>query len=319
MLLSIIIPAFNAEWYIERCFKSVYDDGLPEDCFEVVVINDGSTDKTLEILRTLSDKHKNITVIDKENEGVSVARNVGIEVSKGEYVLFHDVDDELVKGSLTKVYAYLEGNGPMDMLVTRQLRNDGTKEWLAPAPTLEEHKVYDGVEAFKSHYVRTNAGGGICRRDFLKDYNLTFPVGVKNAEDTVFFGHLQVYAKSIVYYNLPLYRINEADASASRTPDFTKLAHSHLITMRAVSEVKKTLNVRKDQKAVFDYVVYQLLSNTIADFACSKELSFSDLKREIDFLDLLPVDTENMMMRNKARLMNCSIPLFYFLSWLKHR
>ena len=316
--LSIIIPAYNAERYVDRCFESVYNDGLPEEHFEVIAINDGSKDNTIEMLCNWRDRHKNITLIDKENEGVSVARNAGIDAAKGDYVLFLDVDDELVSGALTKVNNYLEEHEPMDMLVTRQMRNDGEREWMAPAPTLEEHKVYDGVEAYKKQYVRTNAGGGICRRCFLKKYNLIFPAGVKNAEDTVFFGHLQVYAQSIVYNNLPLYRINEGDESASRNPDYTKLAKSHVITMRAVAEVKNSLRGTREQKAIFDYVVYQLLANTIADFVASEDLKYKDFKEQINIRGLLPLDVNNMyIMKGKARLMNFSVLLFYLLSWTK--
>ena len=318
MKISIIIPAYNAERYIDRCFKSVYSDGLPEERFEVVVINDGSKDKTLELLHAWRDKHKNITIIDKENEGVSVARNVGIEAATGEYVLFLDVDDELVEGSLTKVYSYLEENGPMDMLVTRQLRNNGEKEWMATAPTLGEHRVYDGVEAFKSHYVRTNAGGGICRREFLKNHNLTFPEGITNGEDTLFFGHLQVYAESIVYYNLPLYRINQEPESASRTPDYTLLAKGLASAIPTCIKIKNKIKASEEQKAVFDYVVYQQLSNTIYYFTRSKELNYIQFRRDVDLSGLLPLNVKQMyIMKGKAMIMNISCSLFYFLSWLK--
>lgn len=320
VLISIIIPACNAERYIDRCFSSVYRDGLSENQFEIVAINDGSKDKTIELMQSWRDKHKNITIIDKENEGVSVARNVGIDAATGEYVLFLDVDDELVEGSMKKVYESLNDNKSIDMLVTRQIRNDGKQEKIVKEPPLDEHRRYDGYEAFCKGFIRTNAGGGICRREFLKEYKISFPAGVRNAEDTIFFGHMQVYAKSIVYCNIPLYRINEAEASASRSNDYTKLAKSHVITMRAVADVKKSLKADREHKAIFDFVVYQLLSNTIADFVGSKDLTYTDFIREVDIRGLLPIDTVYMtMMRSKARMMNFSVPLFYFLSWIKNR
>ena len=317
--ISIIIPAYNAEQYFDRCFASIYNNNLSEDKFEVIVINDGSKDRTAEILRTLREKHINMTFVNKENEGVSVARNIGIEMAKGQYVMFLDVDDELVKGALPNVVSYLDEHKPIDMLVTRQLKNNGTIEWQTKAPSLEEHKIYDGIKAYRNHYVRTNAGGGICRREFLREHNIAFPVGVKNAEDTIFFGLLQVYAQSIVYLDLPLYRIYEVEGSASRTLDYTQLAQNHLITMQAVAEVKKSLKADREQRAVFDYVVYQLLSNTIARFIKAPDLSYKQLKKEVKLQDLLPLDTQNMyLMRRKAQILNFSLSLFYFLSWIRN-
>ena len=320
MLLSIIIPAYNAEKYIDRCMASVYKAAPALNDFELVVVNDGSKDRTSEIFKGYCDQYSNITLIDKENEGVSVARNVGIRAAKSEYVLFLDVDDELTDGSLAKLCTYLSEHEPMDMLVTRQIRDNGSREWMKGEPPLEEHKRYSGVEAYKRHYVRTNAGGGICRRAFLLENDVFFPEGVRNAEDTIFFGQSQMYAQSIVYYNLPLYLIHEIAGSASRGVDYTKLAKSHVITMRSVAEVKRSLRGSREQKAIFDYVVYQLLSNTIQEFAASKELTYEQFKMDVSIEELLPLDTQYMYnMKSNARLMNVSIPLFYFLAWVKKR
>lgn len=320
MLLSIIIPAYNAEKYIDRCMTSVYKDAPAFNDFELVVVNDGSKDRTSEIFKDYCEQYSNITLIDKENEGVSVARNEGIRAAKGDYVLFLDVDDELTDGSLAKLCAYLSEHEPMDILVTRQIRNNGTRERMNGEPPLEEHKRYSGVEAYKRHYVRTNAGGGICHRAFLLENDLFFPAGVRNSEDTIFFGQLQVYAQSIVYYNLPLYLIHEIAGSASHGVDYTKMAKSHVITMRSVAEVKSSLNGSREQKAIFDYVVYQLLSNTIQEFAASNELTYRQFKKDVEIEKLLPLDTQYMFkMKSNARLMNFSVPLFYFLAWVKMR
>lgn len=320
MIISIIIPAYNAEDFIDRCFASVYQTAPSEDQFEVIVVNDGSKDNTLALLNEHCKKHSNLKVLDQLNGGVSVARNHGISEAKGDYVLFLDADDELVEGALTKVCEYLSSHEPMDMLVTRQIRKTREKEWLVGIKTLEEHKRYNGVEAYKNRYVRTNAGGAICNLSFIRKHNLRFPEGVKNAEDTIFFGQFQVYSKSIVLYNLPLYRINMIEDSASRICDYTKLGNRHIATMHAVAEVKKSLDCGREQRAVFDYVVYQLLSNTIGFFVASKDLTYRLFVKGVDLQVLLPLDTKYMYkMKNNARFMNLSIPLFYFFSWFKNR
>ena len=319
MTISIIVPAYNAERYIDRCVASIYKDSPDEEMFEVIAINDGSTDNTLKLLEAYSNQHKNLVVIDRQNNGVSVARNVGIDTAKGEYVLFLDVDDQLVDGALEKVCDYLTGLEQIDMLVTRQIRKNSEKEWIVDAPSLRELKRYSGLEAYRCNYIRTNAGGGICRTVFLRRHGIRFPEGVKNAEDTVFFGQFQVYADSIVYINIPLYIINETDGSASRDTDFTKLGRSHAVTMRSVVAVKESLDGNREQKAIFDYVVYQLLANTISYYVASKELTYRQLWNDVDIKKLFPLDTKYMyQMRNEAKIMNLNLSLFYFLSWIKH-
>ena len=318
MEVSIIIPAYNVESYIVRCLDSIYRDNPSEELFEVIIINDGSIDNTVTLIKDYAIHHFNITLIDKVNEGVSIARNLGIETARGKYVMFVDADDELVEGALVKVINYLSDHKPMDMLVTRQIRKNEKRKWIVNAPNLEEHKRYTGIEAYRCHYVRQNAGGGICRTDFLRHYQLHFPVGVSNSEDTIFFGLLQVYAQSIIYYNLALYTINMTASSASRI-DRTKKGLNYVITMKAVAKIKENMDLQsRERRAIFDSVAYQMLSNTTAEFVASKDLTYSQLRRLIAIKDILPFDTRNMYLKRwEARLMNFSFPLFYFSSWFK--
>lgn len=90
-MVSIIVPVYNAENTIEKCVKSILSQQYP--CKEIILINDGSQDKSLEIMCRLAEQHSEITVIDKPNGGVSSARNAGLEVCTGEYVTFIDSDD----------------------------------------------------------------------------------------------------------------------------------------------------------------------------------------------------------------------------------
>ena len=90
-LLSIIIPAYNIESYIGRCLDSLLNQTYED--LEIIVVDDGSTDNTLSIIKEYCNKDDRITVIHKENEGVSVARLTGMKKAKGEYVGFVDGDD----------------------------------------------------------------------------------------------------------------------------------------------------------------------------------------------------------------------------------
>ena len=86
--VSIIVPVYNVEKYLSKCLESLINQTLKD--IEIICVNDGSTDNSLSILKEYANKDSRIKIIDKQNEGVSVARNTGIEVATGEYLMFVD-------------------------------------------------------------------------------------------------------------------------------------------------------------------------------------------------------------------------------------
>lgn len=98
--LSIIVPVYNVEKYIRPCFESIFKQGLTDDEYEVIIVNDGSTDNSMKMIEDIICQHQNITIINQENQGLSVARNKGIEIAKGEYILMPDSDDLLIENSI---------------------------------------------------------------------------------------------------------------------------------------------------------------------------------------------------------------------------
>ena len=98
--LSIIIPVYNVEKYIRPCIESIYRQGLNENQFELIIVNDGTKDKSMEMIADIIQAHSNITVINQENQGLSVARNNGIAIAEGEYLLMPDSDDMLIDYSI---------------------------------------------------------------------------------------------------------------------------------------------------------------------------------------------------------------------------
>ena len=83
--LSIIVPVYNVEKYIRPCIESIFRQGLDSNLFEVIVINDGTKDNSMEMITDIISQHSNITVINQDNQGLSVVRNNGIAAAKGEY------------------------------------------------------------------------------------------------------------------------------------------------------------------------------------------------------------------------------------------
>lgn len=98
--LSIIVPVYNVEKYIHPCFESIFKQGLDENDFEVIIVNDGSTDNSMEMISDIISQHNNIRIIKQVNQGLSVARNNGITAARGEYILLPDSDDLLIENTL---------------------------------------------------------------------------------------------------------------------------------------------------------------------------------------------------------------------------
>lgn len=108
MKVSIIIPCYNAAKYINTCLSKILEDKLPDK--EIILINDGSNDNTLKILKQFQKKHKNIIILDQKNSGQAAARNKGIEKAKGEYITFIDIDDYPENNMIFEMYNYAKNH-----------------------------------------------------------------------------------------------------------------------------------------------------------------------------------------------------------------
>lgn len=104
--LSIIVPAYNVEEYISECLDSLLNQDLRAEDYEIIIVNDGSTDGTLQIAEEYERNNATVRLFSQENKGLSEARNRGLEIAKGEYIFFVDSDDLVVNRSLKEILDY---------------------------------------------------------------------------------------------------------------------------------------------------------------------------------------------------------------------
>ena len=151
MRLSIIIPMYNASQHIERCINSIYHQGLNVNEFEVIVINDGSTDNSLEIVKDYFTSYKNIRFFSQKNSGQGAARNLGIKHATGEYILFLDSDDFLLPQSINKILAIVKhvSCDVINFLMEVELPTGNVKE------SYLYHYDYDKIYSGKELLLRT--------------------------------------------------------------------------------------------------------------------------------------------------------------------
>ena len=109
-MITIIVPVYNTEQYLRSCLDSLFRQGLNVSDYEIILVNDGLTDKSYEICKEYKERYQNIVLLSQTNQGVSAARNYGLSQAKGEWICFVDSDDYMVGNSLKYIYEHFVGN-----------------------------------------------------------------------------------------------------------------------------------------------------------------------------------------------------------------
>lgn len=189
--ISVIVPVYNIEHYIEECIKSILNQTFKE--FELLLVDDGSTDSSLNICRGYEKKDNRIKVIHKKNGGLSDARNVGIEKACGKYICFIDGDDFIANDTLENMYnLILKNNSQIAVCnMVRYYEDEDTGVFYRPS---EKNIVLEGKDRFK-----TLEQPSVCNKMFKTDLfdGVRFPYG-KYYEDTFVYHELVMKANSVV-------------------------------------------------------------------------------------------------------------------------
>ncbi|SEF92836.1 Glycosyl transferase family 2 [Actinacidiphila yanglinensis] len=212
---SIVVPIYNAGEYIERCAPSLVGQSLGPDAYEVIYVNDGSTDDSAKRLDELAEKYPHVRVYAQENSGwPGKPRNVGVRMARGEYVQFVDQDDEIAGDALERLY---------DMAV----RNDSdivfgkTRGHMqGPVPIFRHTREKCGVA--DADLFDTLTPHKMFRRQFLLDNGIEFPEGRVRLEDQLFLARAYPKAKNVsILGDVPTYhwrRRDDGGNNSSRPP-----------------------------------------------------------------------------------------------------
>lgn len=237
--VSVIVPVYNTGKYISKCLESLTNQTLKD--IEIICVNDGSTDNSLEILKNFADKDERIKIITQENKRQGAARNRGFEIATGEYIGYIDSDDWIDLDYFEKLYnAAKKYNSDIALATNVRIGNGKTKKRLDITKEEFVTSLQDKIDI--SHQVNNPCPTNkIYRRDMLLKNNITWPEGVYYED--------KIYTIQALYYANGLVTVPQIKYYYFRNPKSTVKTSSKKLTTDKENAKREVLNFLKSKDA----------------------------------------------------------------------
>lgn len=297
--VSVIIPVYNVEKYLRQCVDSILNQTLQD--FEIILINDGSTDESLNILNEYSEKDDRIIVIDKENEGQSIARNIALPKSKGECVIYIDSDDYIEKNCLELLYLKIkETQSDVVVYAHKEVYDDTIIGADAKVKIdVDENKIYTGLEVadmvLNCKFLGT-PWNKMFTREILDKSNMYFEP-FRYVQDWFPTFKAIFMSDKVAFVNTPLYnyRMRGTATTAKKTEknieDYShatdliiNFANEHGMDENSISVLKckafnniisRKVKTYKENKDIYREYDYQIFKITILEIIKTKKIDGS--------------------------------------------
>ncbi len=232
-LISIITPVYNVEPYIEQCLKSVLDQEFTD--WEWILVDDGSTDKSPDILHSYAKKDERIHVFTQKNQGPAAARNLALQKAQGDYITFLDSDDWMEKNAFSLISKAIEECHPdMVMWNFKRFTGSGYKMGKYPMPK-EGYHDQDSTREYAADFVfeykrRKGQYFPSCwiraiKAEIINEHGIRFNPRLKRTEDYMFLAEAHAYLKDMFIIDEPLtvYRANEGSITHNYTKGYMEM------------------------------------------------------------------------------------------------
>lgn len=254
-LVSMVVPVYNVEEYLEECFDSIITQTYKN--IEIFLINDGSTDNSGKIASKLAQNDSRVTVIHKENGGLSDARNAGMKIARGEYITFIDSDDYVDKNFVKNLVRLAEETDADIVQCNNSRRSDQLGDGSAKYVSMSGKDAF--IELMKFKTVSPTAWGKLYRMVLFSNNDLVFPVG-RLHEDTAVLYKLVYLANRVVCSDLVLYYYRMNSVSIM-TASYTKKHYESVAKYHEELDgfiIKNEINI--DKKVIYKHKALRLLS-----------------------------------------------------------
>lgn len=314
MKVSVIIPVYNASGYLDETLKSVLNQNFED--YEVILIDDGSTDDSLKIAeKLLNDSEISSTVFSQKNHGVSHARNKGIELANGDYLVFVDDDDKIDKNHLSNLY-----NGDTDFSLTQIVKVDENGNYLSEPYkySQESIKTTDFIKDELQMKLTFSFTQLMYKKEIITKNNIRFNTKRSYGEDTEFALKALIYGETIAISNQVTYFYLQHENQATSTLAFKRFEFIEILEDLAKLYEEKGYNDLSDliltnriPMAIFGNMNYFLFNNYDPVKVLSK-------MEELDFFDKLKRYKGNFKFSLKVKLFLLN-PKLYIKIWKKFK
>lgn len=277
MKVSMIIPVYNLENYILHTLRSCVDQDLLEEEYEIICVNDGSSDESEKRIRDFASEHKNVRYCCQENAGVSSARNKGLDLAAGEYIWFIDGDDLIEPNCLARLYQ--QANEARADIVWFQMRPFEKTVDSLPEANVTFEACEDPEQIYPFMFAK--GGGGVCCnlycRKFLKANDIRFQETIQYSED-VFF-HFQAVmtakiclkTKSVFYHYRQRYgSAMHSNQQAAHIASMKKLAFAYDAMLSREPDGRKQAIIRNKRDLAVKALLFSMMCS--GDIGCAKRV-----------------------------------------------
>ncbi len=272
-LVSIVVPAYNVENYVRRCIESI--DKQTYSNYEVIFVNDGSTDNTQTILEEFVNKKQNYKLVNQKNVGLSGARNTGIRHAQGEFIYFLDPDDWIESGLLAKSVTYLSEKQVdmvfFDFYLTQGKEGYKKQFWFKNRPQSGSYSSKEALEILLDCKIGNYSWSNVARTKLFTDNKIEFPSG-RTYEDLATTYKLIGKSRAIYFIDDHLYYYYQNNAgSITKTWKYK----DYLDTMKSFGEIEEYMHVNYPEllKKLVNLkltMLFSFLDNSYGSEYCSK-------------------------------------------------
>lgn len=258
-ILSIVVPAYNVERELEKCIESCLKQDIPQESYEIIIVNDGATDNTLQVATDIAAKYECVSVVNQNNMGLSGARNTGLKYAKGKYVWFIDSDDYIKPNVLGNMIRQADDLN-LDCLFFRLQRvfdddcfRSEVDDYECVQPNVTRNAILSGRDAILQGYNPSSVCAILFNVEFLRKHRLQFMLGIYH-EDAEFTYRMISKAQRIMFIADAPYLYFTHAGTMTRSKNINSLIKNRVDDIAVAQSYLKLAQELRDDSKLFTVI-----------------------------------------------------------------